>query len=83
MHLTKNEIRFKEKAIKIINNNEIEEAVRKISRLTFENKKVGMKRSKNICKLYIRENVTFIDQPDDFHYNKELDDTLCRIKKMK
>ena len=79
MHLTKNETKFRNKILKIIKNNDIKDAVNIISNLTFENKKMGLKRAKNICALYVHDNVNFTDKPDNYNYNKELNNTYDRI----
>ena len=79
MHLTKNETKFKNRVLKIIQSNDIKDAVNIISNLTFENQKVGTKRAKKLCRLYINANVDFTDKPDNYNYNKELNDAYDRI----
>ena len=53
MHLTVDETKLRNKILNIIKNNDIKDALNKISNLTFENKKVGFNRAKRFCDLYI------------------------------
>ena len=79
MHLTKNETKFKNKIVRIMKTNDIKDAVNIISNLTFENKKVGNKRAKSLCKLFIHDNVDFTNKPDNYNYNKELNNAYDKI----
>ncbi len=79
MHLTKNETKFKNRVLKIIQSNDIKDAVNIISNLTFENQKVGKKRARRLCTLYINANVDFTNKPDNYNYNKELNNAYDRI----
>ena len=72
---------LKKKCIKIIKNNSIEEAVRKISNLKFEDKKLGIQTAKNICKLYAYGSVSSLDKPDSFNRDKEVHKKLVYLSK--
>lgn len=72
MNLDDEEYNLKKKCIKIINNNEVQIAIRKISNLKFRKKKLGRKKAVNICKLYVTNFVDICDTPDTFNYIKEI-----------
>ena len=72
MNLDDEEYKLKKKCIKIINNNEVQIAIRKISNLKFRNEKLGKQKAKNICKLYVTNFVDICDRPDTFNYIKEI-----------
>ena len=81
MHLTKTEKKFKENVTRIIKNNKqnIKKAVKIISELEFNGKKVGMKKAKQICNLFIEESVDFVGRPDNFDYVNEINKNFEKI----
>ena len=81
MHLTKIEKKFKENVTRIIKNNNknIKNAVKIISELEFNDKKVGMKKAKQICNLFIEESVNFINKNDNFDYVGEINNNFEKI----
>ena len=81
MHLTKTEKKFKENVTRIIKNNNknIKNAVKIISELEFNNKKVGMKKAKQICNLFIEESVNFVGKQDNFDYINEINNNFEKI----
>jgi hypothetical protein len=80
MYLTNNETKFMNKVVKIINKNEIKDAVKIISKLKFENKEIGIKKAKQFCIMYVAENISDnMNKPDNYNYGRELN---SRIKKI-
>ena len=80
MYLTDNETKFMDKIVKIINKNEIKDAVKIISKLKFENKTIGMKKAKKFCIMFVEENVDSMDKPDNYNYGRELHSRIKKIK---
>ena len=80
MYLTDNETKFMDKIVKIINKNEIKDAVKIISKLKFENKTIGMKKAKKFCIMFVEENVDSMDKPDNYNYGRELNSRIKKIK---
>ena len=81
MHLTKTEKNFKENVTKIIQNNRnnIKNAVKLISDMEFNKKKVGLKKAKQICNLFIEESVDFKNKYDNFDYVSETNKNFEKI----
>jgi len=71
------ESKLNDKCLSIIRKNEIQDAIKKISVLKFNNKKLGRDKAKKICNLYVREFVKFKNQSDTFNYNQELNKNLA------
>ena len=80
MNLNDEEYKLKKKCIKIINSNEVQIAIRKISNLKFRNEKLGRQKAVNICKLYVRNFVDIYDKPDTFNYIKEINQVYRHLK---
>lgn len=80
MYLTDNETKFMDKIVKIINKNEIIDAVKIISKLKFENKTIGMKKAKKFCIMFVAENVDSMNKPDNYNYGRELNSRIKKIK---
>ena len=81
MHLTKPEKNFKENVTKIIKNNQndIKKAIKIISELNFNGKKVGTKKAREICNFFIEESVEFVGKSHNFDYVRELNENLRKI----
>ena len=81
MHLTKTEKKFKENVTRIIKNNKqnIKKAVKIISELEFNDNKVGMKKAKQICNLFIKESIDFVGKPDNLDYVGEINNNFEKI----
>lgn len=73
------EDRLRKKCIKIIRNNNIEQAIEKISNLKFQGKNLGKKKAKNICKIYVSEFINYCGQNDKYNYMKELNETCAHL----
>tara|TARA_Y200000002_G_scaffold316607_1_gene274986 strand:+ start:2876 stop:3118 length:243 start_codon:yes stop_codon:yes gene_type:complete len=80
MTLDKNEYLLKKKCIKIIENNDIQISINKIANIKFNNQKLGVKKAKRICKIYIEHSVDYCNKPDNFNYVKELNRNLAFTK---
>lgn len=80
MNLDDEEYNLKKKCLKIINNNEVQIAIRKISNLKFKKQKLGREKAVNICRLYVRNFVDIYDKPDTFNYIKEINQVCRHLK---
>ena len=80
MNLDDEEYNLKKKCLKIINNNEVQIAIRKISNLKFKKQKLGREKAVNICRLYVRNFVDIYDKPDTFNYIKEINQVCKHLK---
>jgi len=67
---------LKKKCIKIMKNNDIETAVKKISNLKYNNENLGIKKAKSICKLFVYHSVSGLGKPDSFNHNLEVNKKL-------
>jgi hypothetical protein len=80
MNLENEEYKLKKKCMKIIKNNDVDEAINKISKLKFMGNELGRSKAVNVCKLYIRNFVDICDKPDNFNYIKELNKKCNHLK---
>jgi hypothetical protein len=68
---------LKKKCIRIMkNNDDIETAVKKISNLKYENKNLGIKKAKSICKLFVYNSVSGLGKPDSFNHKLEVNNKM-------
>ena len=70
---------LKKKCIKIIKNNDIETAVEKISNLKYKNENLGIKKAKNICKIFVYHSVSGLGKPDSFNHNLEVKNKMTYL----
>ena len=64
MFLNKDENKLKNNVLRIIRNNKLKTAISLVADLKYENKKLGAKKAKQICNLYIDQSVDFKNKPN-------------------
>lgn len=79
MFLNKKENKLKNNVLRIIRDNKLKTAISLVANLNYENKKLGMKKAKQICNLYIDYSVDFKNKPNKFNYVKEVESNLRTI----
>lgn len=80
MTLENDEYKLKKKCMNIIKNNDVDEAINKISNLNFRGSKLGRSKAINVCKLYVRNFINVCDKPDNFNYVRELNNKCNHLK---
>ena len=79
MFLNKEENKLKNNVLRIIKNHNLKTAISLVADLKYENKKLGAKKAKQICNLYIDQSVDFKNKPNKFNYVKEVESNLRTI----
>lgn len=70
------QFQLKKKCIRILKNNDIETAVEKISNLKYKNEKLGIKKAKNVCKIFVYHSVSGLGKPDSFNHDLEVNNKM-------
>ena len=76
MFLNKEENKLKNNVLTILRNNNLKTSISLVANLKYENKKVGIKKAKQICNLYIDQSVDFKNKPNNFNYVNEVESNL-------
>ena len=79
MFLNKEENKLKNNVLRIIKNHNLKTAISLVADLKYENKKLGAKKAKQLCNLYIDQSVDFKNKPNKFNYVKEVESNLRTI----
>ena len=79
MFLKKEENKLKNNVLRIIKNHNLKTAISLVADLKYENKKLGAKKAKQLCNLYIDQSVDFKNKPNKFNYVKEVESNLRTI----
>jgi len=79
MFLNKEENKLKNNILRIIKKYNLNTSISLVADLKYENKKLGTKKARQLCNLYIDQSVDFKNKPNKFNYMKEVESKLRTI----